>query len=108
MTGRPPKTLNDLDVGRQNIHKKGTNEYDTRCTSLKGPPTAWRDAAIADIKTLEAYNKGTVTKTYPDGTLQEIKWFSGMVVGENGEQQITVKIKRNGKIHGFPSGTKKT
>jgi hypothetical protein len=106
LTGRPPKSSSDLDTGRQNIHKPGTNEYKTRSISPKGKPTAWKNPSKGDALTLEAYEKGTVTETYPDGSPKEIKWDAGEAVGENGESQVSVKLKANGKMHGFPSGPK--
>jgi RHS repeat-associated protein len=103
---RPPKTADDIDRGRQNIHNQGTNEYNTRSASQKGPPTAWADGVDGDATTVDAYNNGDVTKTHPDGSPSEVKWDAGKPVGENGETQVTVKTKQNGQMHGFPSGPK--
>jgi hypothetical protein len=111
-----PKEQPEIDEGRQNIHKAGTNEHKTRSASPKGKPTTWSNPDEADALTQEAYEKGTVTQTHPDGSPAEIKWDAGKPVGENGETQVTVKVKKPtvqsdgsikpGKIHGFPSGPK--
>ena len=103
---KPPKTLKDIHKGRQDVHKPGTNEHKTRTNSPKGKPTGWRNPGEADALTLKAYQKGKVTERFPDGKPKEVKWNAGEAVGEKGETQITVKLKQNGQMHGFPSGPK--
>lgn len=109
---RPAKSKDDIDRGRQNNHIEGTNEHKVRSQSeAKGNQSTWKDGAKADELTLEAYDKGTVTQRWPDGSVKEVKWDSGSAnpVGAQGQTQITVKAKPgNGKIHGFPSGPRST